>query len=59
MLKDRQFVVVDVNKLISRKRAGPKDKIIEVTKENYESIKKKELSMISNVLSEQCEVYKN
>jgi hypothetical protein len=59
MLKDRQFVVVDVNKLISRKRAGPKDKIIEVTKENYESIKKKELSMISNILSEQCEVYKN
>ena len=59
MLKDRQFVVVDVNKLISRKRAGPKDKIIEVTKENYESIKKKELSMISNILSEQCELYKN
>jgi hypothetical protein len=45
--------------LISRKRAGPKDKIIEVTKENYESIKKKELSMISNILSEQCELYKN
>ena len=58
MLKDRQFVVVDVNKLISRNKNSSKDKSREVTKDNYESIKKKELSTITNILTQQCEGYK-
>lgn len=58
MLKDRQFVVVDVNKLISKNKNSFKDKPTEVTKDNYESIKKKELSTITNILTEQCESYK-